>query len=70
MMDMGDARGAITVITMICFLGIFWWAYRSGNRRRFEEDALIPFLDNEGVADKSRAVERSGQVECEGERQP
>lgn len=44
-MDMGELRGYITVATMLTFLGICWWAYRSGNRERFEEDALIPFAD-------------------------
>ncbi len=58
MMDMGEVRGAITVITMICFLGIFWWAYRSGNRQRFEEDAMIPFLD-EGAGEVRRPTRQS-----------
>jgi cytochrome c oxidase cbb3-type subunit 4 len=44
-MDMGVVRGVITIATMICFLGICWWAYRSGNRSRFEEDAMLPFAD-------------------------
>jgi cytochrome c oxidase cbb3-type subunit 4 len=44
-MGMGELRGLITVATMLTFLGICWWAYRSGNRERFEEDALIPFAD-------------------------
>ena len=42
-MDMGVVRGVITIVTMVTFLGICWWAYRSGNRQRFEEDALMPF---------------------------
>ena len=45
-MDMGEVRGWIAVITLITFLGICWWAYRSGNRQRFEQDALLPFLDD------------------------
>ena len=44
-MGMGELRGLITVATMLTFLGICWWAYRSGNRERFEEDARIPFAD-------------------------
>ena len=46
-MGMGELRGLITVATMLTFLGICWWAYRSGNRERFEEDARIPFADDE-----------------------
>ncbi len=44
-MDMGDVRGLITIATMATFIGICWWAYSSANRRRFEEDALLPFAD-------------------------
>ena len=44
-MDMGDLRGFITVATMLTFFGICWWAYRSGNKKRFEEDAMLPFAD-------------------------
>ena len=44
-MDMGTLRGVITVVTMLTFLGICWWAYRGRNRSRFEEDALLPFMD-------------------------
>ncbi|MBW2274918.1 MAG: cbb3-type cytochrome c oxidase subunit 3 [Deltaproteobacteria bacterium] len=44
-MEMGALRGYITLATMLAFVGICWWAYRSGNRERFEEDALLPFAD-------------------------
>lgn len=45
-MDTGDVRGVITVVTLATFLGICWWAYRSDNRQRFEEDAQLPFVDD------------------------
>ena len=48
-MDMGWTRGVITVLTLAVFLGICWWAYRPGNKRRFEEDAMLPFDDNDDV---------------------
>ena len=47
-MDVNGLRGLITVVAMLAFLGVVWWAYRSANRRRFEEDAQIPFLDEAG----------------------
>ncbi|MDI1300426.1 MAG: cbb3-type cytochrome c oxidase subunit 3 [bacterium] len=31
-----------TVAAVIAFAGVCWWAYRPGNRKRFEEDALLP----------------------------
>ena len=43
--DMGIVRGVIAVVTLLVYLGIFWWAYRSGNRDRFERDGWIPFED-------------------------
>jgi cytochrome c oxidase cbb3-type subunit 4 len=46
-MSMGEVRGLITVVTFLTFIGICWWAYRASNRARFEEDALMPFLDDE-----------------------
>lgn len=56
-LDMGVIRGLITILTMAAYFGIFWWAYRRGNRERFETDALMPFVD-EGDAP-------AGQVESE-----
>jgi cytochrome c oxidase cbb3-type subunit 4 len=45
--DMGVIRGVIAALTMAVFLGITWWAYRRGNRERFEDDALMPFVDDD-----------------------
>jgi len=47
-MNEGTVRGVITVVTMVTFLGICWWAYRSANRERFEEDARLPFAEDGG----------------------
>jgi len=49
--DMGVVRGLITALTMAVYAGIFWWAYRRGNRARFEADALLPFADEEPGAE-------------------
>ena len=38
---------AWTVWAVLLFAGIFRWAYRPANRRRFESDARIP-LNDEG----------------------
>jgi cytochrome c oxidase cbb3-type subunit 4 len=32
---------------MLLFLGIVWWAYRPRNKDRFQDDAMIPFRDDE-----------------------
>jgi cytochrome c oxidase cbb3-type subunit 4 len=47
MFDPGLIKGLIAVITMFTFLGICWWAYRPGNRERFERDGLLAFADDE-----------------------
>ncbi len=51
-MDINDLRSITTVISMITFVGIIWWAYARGNRKRFDEAANLPFAegDDEGGA--------------------
>ena len=45
-MDINDLRSAMTVISLITFLGIVWWAYGvKSNQRRFDEAANLPFAD-------------------------
>ncbi len=46
-MDINDVRGLGSVFALIAFSGIIWWAYGSSRRKRFEEDAKIPFGENE-----------------------
>jgi len=59
-MDVGTLRGWIAVVTLLTFLGICWWAYRSANRARFEEDGRIPFLDD-AVAGAERSPSSDGR---------
>ena len=44
---MNELRGLITVMAVVAFAGVCWWAYRGGNRERFERDALLPFEDDD-----------------------
>ena len=57
-MDVNTLRGLITIVAMLAFLGVVWWAYRSANRRRFEEDARIPFADEVGDSSANGDRER------------
>ncbi len=41
------ARSAWVVWLMVLFLGVVFWAFRPKNRQRFEDDARIPFRDEE-----------------------
>ncbi len=47
-MDINDLRVVVTVVSLLTFLGIVWWAYGvKSNKKRFEEAAMLPFLDEE-----------------------
>jgi len=46
-MDINEFRGIHTIIVMVVFLGIVWWAYSSHRRKANEEAAHLPFDDDE-----------------------
>ena len=47
-MDINELRSIVTVVSMLTFLGIVWWAYGvKSNKQRFEEAANLPFADVE-----------------------
>lgn len=56
MPELGFVRGIITVLTLLSFLGICWWAYRPGSRARFEEDGLLAFDDHELEPSRASSV--------------
>ncbi len=45
-MDINDLRALATVFTTVAFLIVFFWAYSSKNKKRFEEAANLPFADD------------------------
>ena len=46
-MDINDIRGLSTVLVMIAFLGICWWAFSPSRRKKFEDAADLPFADED-----------------------
>lgn len=47
-MDINDLRSIMTVLSLLTFVGIVWWAYGiKGNKKRFDEAANLPFADDE-----------------------
>lgn len=40
-MDVNVIRVAVTVLSFLCFLGVWWWAWRGANQSRFDELARI-----------------------------
>ena len=58
-MDINDLRSIVTVVSLLTFLGIVWWAYGvKSNKQRFEEAANLPFADEE--ADRAELGVSSG----------
>ena len=45
-MSFAILSSVVTVISMIVFIGIVYWAFSAGNKARFEKLARLP-LDNE-----------------------
>lgn len=46
-MDSTDLRGITTLLVMVAFLGICYWAYSSKQKKRFDEAANLPFADDD-----------------------
>jgi cbb3-type cytochrome oxidase subunit 3 len=63
MQDLGILRGLITLLTLSTFLGICWWAYRSGNRARFEADGRLAFGDEEPLPASAEQNRKSQEIE-------
>ncbi|AMO57301.1 CcoQ/FixQ family Cbb3-type cytochrome c oxidase assembly chaperone [Endozoicomonas montiporae] len=45
-MDINDIRGLATVLAMVAFLAVTYWAYSSRRKKDFEEAANLPFADD------------------------
>ncbi len=46
-MDINDLRGLSTLLLMISFIGLCFWAYSGKRRKSFDEAAQLPFADEE-----------------------
>jgi len=53
-MDINDLRSAVTVISLLAFVGIIVWAWSRKNRAAFDEAAQLPFADDQGAPGASR----------------
>jgi cbb3-type cytochrome oxidase subunit 3 len=43
-LDYGTLHSIATVLAIIGFAAICWWAYRPANSKRFEQDGLLPII--------------------------
>ena len=48
-MDSGMISGIVTVIFIVVFIGIVWWAYSKGNKQRFDDAAQLPFEEEDDI---------------------
>ena len=46
-MSFGALHGLLTVLLMVLFGGILWWAFSRKNKKRFDEAANLPFADDD-----------------------
>ena len=46
-MDINTLRGIATLLALLAFLGVSWWAYSARRKRDFDEAANLPFADED-----------------------
>jgi len=51
-MDSGTLSGIVTVIFIVVFIGIVWWAFSKRNKQRFEDAGKLPFDEDDAPAQK------------------
>ena len=62
-MDQGTMQGIGTILAMIAFLGVCWWAFSKHKKKDFDEASKLPF-DEDELKDK-----KAGSGETSNERQ-
>jgi cytochrome c oxidase cbb3-type subunit 4 len=61
-MDINDLRSIITVLALVCFLGICFWAYSKRARKGFDEAAQLPFTEDDvPTPHDERQAQQKGQ---------
>ncbi|WP_460507337.1 cbb3-type cytochrome oxidase subunit 3 [Hydrogenophaga soli] len=45
-MDINDMRSAMTVVSLLTFIGIVAWAWSKRNKSSFDEAAQLPFNED------------------------
>ena len=56
-MDINDLRGIATVLCMIAFLSIVFWAYSSGRKKDFNEASMLPFSESADTPSEPENIE-------------
>jgi cytochrome c oxidase cbb3-type subunit 4 len=58
-LDINLFRVIGTVVVLLVFLGIVWWAYGSKQKQRFLEDGNIPFKEGNEFGSDNTSVKGS-----------
>jgi cytochrome c oxidase cbb3-type subunit IV len=45
-MEMGTLRGLWTLLALIAFVGVIWWAWSGRRRERFDEASRLPLEED------------------------
>lgn len=62
-MDAGTVGAISTVLVTIAFFGVCFWAFSPGLKKRFEEDAKLPFADDEIEAKQTAKQPENNQTD-------
>lgn len=46
-MDQGTMQGIGTILCMVAFLGVCWWAFSKHKKKDFEDAGRLPFDEDE-----------------------
>ena len=44
---LSDARSVMTLVSLLTFIGIIYWAFVTHRKQDFDEAAMLPFADEE-----------------------
>jgi cytochrome c oxidase cbb3-type subunit IV len=65
-MDVNDFRIAVTIASLACFAGIVAWAWSRSNRARFDEAAMLPFMEDAAPRAAAPGRPKQGPTLSEG----
>lgn len=60
-MDAGTLGAISTVLVMLAFFGVCWWAFSPKRKKRFEEDANLPFADEPKNTENAQQAQRADE---------
>ncbi len=68
-MDINILRQISVVLGAVAFLAVCWWAFSPKRKQRFEEDARLPFADEEQTSDKAAQTRETSTGDEVGKKQ-